>query len=302
MKNILLLLPILWCLCACQNRDELNDKSVIVKEIKNTDALDEWLLTNYTKPYNIDVKYRWDANTIGLTHTTTPPSREQVKPVMEAMQMLWIDVYKKVADEVFLKTYAPREVYLYGSKNLDIEGYEQIKSVHTPIQMPLFRVNDFKKSDSASVGKLMRMAHHHFVKALIQKKPFDREAFTKLNFYAYNDDWGRLSPDNLYTLATRASDYGYYSMFAARGGVEEDFAETVSAMLCNTKQDVDYMIYDYAGYIDPYNPDDKERAQKAVKTLTGKREFVIKYFKDNFDINFNRLQFESNAQLKTYLK
>ncbi|WP_033398935.1 putative zinc-binding metallopeptidase [Riemerella columbina] len=289
-------------LCACNSREELSTESVLISEIKHTDSLDQWLYQTYTKPYNIEVKYRWDANATGLTQTTTPPTREQVKPVMQAVNQLWIEVYEKLVGKDFLKRYAPKEIYLYGGKNLDTEGYEQIKSTHAPLQMPLFKINDFKESDSASVAQVMRMVHHHFAKALIQQKPFDKEAFSQLNFYAYKDNWGKLSPNDLYHLTTRASDFGYYSLLAARGGVEEDFAETVSTMLCNTKQDVDYMIYDYAGYIDPYNPDDKERAQKAVKTLTSKREFVIKYFKDNFDINFNRLQFESNAQIKTYLK
>lgn len=289
-------------LCACNSREELSTESVLISEIKHTDSLDQWLYQTYTKPYNIEVKYRWDANTTGLTQTTTPPTREQVEPAMQAVNLLWIEVYKKLVGEDFLKRYAPKEIYLYGGKNLDSEGYEQIKSTHAPLQMPLFKINDFKKSDSTSVAQVMRMVHHHFAKALIQQKPFDKEAFSQLNFYAYNTNWGKHDINELYHLTTRASDFGYYSLLAARGSVEEDFAETVSAMLCSSKQDIDEMIEGYAGYANPYDPEDKERARKAVKTLNAKRAFVIKYFKDNFDLNFNRLQFESVAQLKTYLK
>ncbi|SDD86629.1 substrate import-associated zinc metallohydrolase lipoprotein [Riemerella columbipharyngis] len=301
-RIVAIIIPALLLFISCNNRDELNEESVLVKEIKNNDELDTWLYNNYTKSYNIDVKYRWDANNIGLSNTTTPVEREQVKPTMEALKILLIEPYKKVTGDNFLKTYAPKEIYLYGSRNLDTEGYEQIKSNHTPLQMPLFRVNDFKKTDSASVVKILRMAQHHFIKALIHKKPFDKEAFFALNFYSYNDNWGQLDPDKLYDLASRASDFGYYSMFAARGGVEEDFAETASALLCNTKQEVDDMIYSYAGYEDPYVPDDKIRAKNAIKTLEAKRDFIIKYFKDNFDVNFKRLQFETNVQLKTYIR
>lgn len=299
MKNLIFISLLLFI--SCTPREELDSSSVVINEIKNIDSLDHWLYQTYTLPYNIDVKYRWDANATGLSNTTTPPIREQVKPTMEAIEKLWLEVYTKVAGKDFMKTYAPREIYLYGSKNLDREGNEQIKSKHSPIQMPLFRVNEFNPKDSVAVAIVTRMAHHQFAKTLIQKKPIDREAFYQLNFYNYNDNWGRGSAQ-LYDLATRASDFGYYSMLAARGSVEEDFAETVSALLCNTNIEVDDMIYNYAGYADPYTPNDAERAKNAIKTLNAKKEFVIKYFKDNFNINFNRLQFESNVQIKTYLK
>ncbi|MCW0485778.1 putative zinc-binding metallopeptidase [Riemerella anatipestifer] len=302
MKKIFWILSIIAGLVSCNDRETLNSESVLVPEIKNTDELDRWLYQTYTQPYNIEVKYRWDANVSGLNNAATPPSRAQVKPVMEAVHSLWLQAYENIAGTQFVKQYAPKEIYVYGDKNLDSEGYEQMRSNHAHGQMPLYRVNEFSKSDSASVVKVMRMAHHQFVKALIQSKPFDKEAFSKLNFNAYSETWGQTSPNNLYDLTSRASDFGYYSLLAARGGVEEDFAETVSALLCNTRQEVDYMIYSYAGYEDPYDAADRERAKKAVKTLTEKRAFVIKYFNDNFGINFNRLHFETNVKLKTYLK
>ena len=50
-------LPILWG--ACNNGDDIDTKhSIFSTEPMEHNGFDEWLLANYTYPYNVDFKYR----------------------------------------------------------------------------------------------------------------------------------------------------------------------------------------------------------------------------------------------------
>ena len=60
MKKIFLVLLTAFTLMGCSN-EKLSDRSVVddgKKQIENTE-LDKWILDNITKPYGIEVIYRW---------------------------------------------------------------------------------------------------------------------------------------------------------------------------------------------------------------------------------------------------
>ena len=66
MKKIFLVLLTAFTLMGCSN-EKLSDRSVVddgKKQIENTE-LDKWILDNITKPYGIEVIYRWEKNAGG---------------------------------------------------------------------------------------------------------------------------------------------------------------------------------------------------------------------------------------------
>lgn len=46
--------------------------------------IDEWIIDNYTRPYNMEVKYRWDQSELDLNRTLVPIKEELVVSVYES--------------------------------------------------------------------------------------------------------------------------------------------------------------------------------------------------------------------------
>ena len=65
-------LPILWG--ACNNGDDIDTKhSIFSTEPMEHNGFDEWLLANYTYPYNVDFKYRMQDIESCLLYTSPSP-------------------------------------------------------------------------------------------------------------------------------------------------------------------------------------------------------------------------------------
>lgn len=99
MKKIFITLLAALILVGCGD-EKLNDRSVVDegrKQIESTE-LDKWILDNITKPYGIEVVYRWEKNA-GATGTFIyPPKIEKVRAVLEAVKTLGLETYE--LDEV----------------------------------------------------------------------------------------------------------------------------------------------------------------------------------------------------------
>ena len=147
MKKIFLVLLTAFTLMGCSN-EKLSDRSVVddgKKQIENTE-LDKWILDNITKPYGIEVIYRWEKNAGGTGTFIYPPKIEKVRAVLEAVKELGLETYqlKEVAGEGFLRGRVPIKLYLYGGGNPDENGVERLYNHQlTAAEMCLYHVNDF---------------------------------------------------------------------------------------------------------------------------------------------------------------
>lgn len=94
---------------------------------------------------------------------------------------------------------------------------------------------------------------------------------------------------------------GFYSIPATRYNVEEDFAETVSVILSTPKQEINRIIEAASTPSDNYIKEIK-RAENAKKTLEAKRNFVTKYFKEEYNINIDILNVKCLIRMQNYLK
>ena len=87
-KKTLLLLTALT-LTGC-DEEKLSDRSVIDdgKQQIETTQLDNWILDNITKPYGIEVIYRWEKNTGSTGTFIYPPKLENVRAILEAVSCI----------------------------------------------------------------------------------------------------------------------------------------------------------------------------------------------------------------------
>ena len=64
-------------------------------DVQTSSEVDQWIYENLTKPYNIDVKYKWDQAELDKNKTLVPIKEELVVPVMKMIKKIWKDALMK---------------------------------------------------------------------------------------------------------------------------------------------------------------------------------------------------------------
>src|ERR1044072_8398544 len=78
--------------------------------------LDQWLYDSLTKPYNIEVLYKWQPAEVNFTADLVPPKESNVIAAMSAMKQIWIEPYNaETGNDLLIKRLAPKSLILVGS-------------------------------------------------------------------------------------------------------------------------------------------------------------------------------------------
>lgn len=294
---------------SCSKATLFEEESVIQPTVRVETELDKWIDTQFTKVYNTEVKYRWDAKSLQSPSDMYPPKEANVKPVLETITRLLFDVYslKTIVGESFAKKHSPKQILLFGGKatapsTKDGKG-EEISQNLKPLQMQLYAIDEYDARDMERVRKLMRMAHNNYAKMLTDLYPYNAEEYKKLNFSRIKFDPGEDKP-------WRSMKQGFFSIEASRKR-DDDFAETVSVLLSYPRKEIEEFIEQATTPIPilPTDPQDlieqriqeKITADKARKTLEAKRSFVAKYYKETLGIDFYKLQAESALRMHRFV-
>ena len=293
-KIAFLLLFVLNCI-AC-SEDKLNEVSVIDEgkaQIESTE-LDNWILNNITKPYGIEVIYRWEKNN----------------------KELGLETYRlnEVGGKDFLLGRVPIKLYLYGGGNPDENGVERLYNPQlTAAEMCIYNVNDFEAGNADKVFVLMRSVHHQLAKRLMQLMNYDYDKFFAISGHRYTGTTEPIAAPLGYAqtgkekfgLDSYANKRGFYTMLSFLSA-EDDFAEIISSTLTSTPKEV----FD-AGVaaqtpdtdIDPeVNARYAKEAEQAYKEFIEKQAFVNEYVQKNWHINLKQMQVISVRRINAYLK
>lgn len=315
-KIIIPLVLGLLLLGGCKQDEPLRSSSVVEQGQSKitTTELDTWIREHITDPYGIEVVYRWERNTSPQGVYLYPPTIAKVKPVLEAIIRLWIEVYtdSKIGGERYMQGDAPLRIYLYGGRSVDTYGVELLGNPKaTPSEMYLFDVDDFDPRDADKVFVLMRSVHHQFAQSLMARYHYDRDAFATIGAGSYVDSTKEIAATlsgikkrrDIFSLQPFVHRRGFYTLHSMLSPVD-DFAEMISATLTHSPAEV-AKIVDQAvpAYIDP-DPDvrqrDLERSRRAQEQLRDKQAFVERYFSQSLGINLKRLQLVSLQKLRAY--
>ncbi len=306
-------------LAGCEQEATLSDQSVVDLGAvqRNRTELDEWILNTFTRPYGIEIEYRWDKNVAQNGSYTYPPEAANVKSVLETIKALWIDLYtaSDLGGEKFFLGKNPVKIYMYGGKNIDGNGVELLGNAEaTTNEMFLYNVNDFDPKDEDKVFILMRSVHHQFAKHLMELFPYDRNKFLTISRSRYIESTkliadvfkGEMQGRRLLTLSPYPSKSGFFT-FHSFLSAEDDFAEIISTKLTHTPKEVLKALAEAKKpYYDPSDPEVQktydEEARQAYKELTEKEAFVEDYFNKEIKISLDYLQMISIKQLKAYTK
>jgi substrate import-associated zinc metallohydrolase lipoprotein len=235
---------------------------------KNKTELDNWLLAEFTQPYNIEVKYRWDASEGDIYRTLVPPKTGQIQPVMDVVKKVWIQPYADVAGGMFIKNYCPKQFLLIGSARYNLDGTFTLGTAEGGRKVVLYVINEFQQTDRNGLKAMMHTVHHEFAHILNQKVAYPA-AFRELAAGQYTNDWRFISLNQ-----ARAS--GFITNYAM-SSPDEDFVEMVAVMLMEGKEGYEALLQCQAN-------------DGSKRILEQKEQIVVQYFRDAFGINFYQLQ------------
>jgi len=267
------------CLFSCKKEDDLNKPLVgLGGDTWAKTALDNWIYNTFTKPYNLEVKYRWDGTELDPTKTLVPPDSSRVRPLMEMVNSAWIAPYVAEKGADFIKMYSPKQYMLVGSVEYNTGGTVKLGEAEGGFRVTLYNVNNFDKTNRANVQQVLKTIHHEFTHILHQTVEIPKE-YPLLTGGGYTSDW------NNQTL-TQGLALGFISQYA-RAAPNEDFAEMVSIMLTQGRGGYETLL---------------RTSGTNVTVLRQKENIVVSYFKQTWGIDFTSLQTKVQKDLNSYSK
>jgi len=266
--KLLLAFIFLGSLMACSKDDKIDSVNIpgLGGETWEKGPLDFWIDSVFTKPYNIEVKYRFDRYELTLNKTLVPVKEEKVEPVMSSILKTWAAPYIAEAGETFFKTYCQKQFVLVGSPEFNSNNTITLGTAEGGRKIVLFWLNDFDITDKPFVREMLHTIHHEFAHILHQTIMYPVE-YKRIST-GYTGSWNDYSLDE-------ALERGFITQYA-RSAPDEDFVEMVSTMLVEGKDGYDAIV-------------DSAPADAQAK-FRQKEEIIVRYFKENWNINFYTLQ------------
>jgi substrate import-associated zinc metallohydrolase lipoprotein len=261
---------LLALLSSCRKEENLN-ATVPLSAGGDTWAkgpIDKWLYDNLTKPFNIEVKYRWDPWELDLDKTLVPAEESKVIPAMSAIKQIWIEPYSaETGSDLFIKKYAPKEFVLVGSAQYNPNGTYVLGQAEGGNRITMFVINNFDQKDINELRRMLHTIQHEFAHILHQNIMYPVEYKTITG--GYTATWFNVSEDE-------ALNMGFITPYAM-AGADEDFVEMIATMLVEGKTRFDELV-------------SVANTPQAQAQLRSKEEMVVTYFRQAWNIDFYSLQ------------
>lgn len=279
---ILLCSALLISVVGCRKQENIDFKFDTELDYVPTE-LDHWLTENFTDPYNMEIIYRFDRYKMGeLNVNLSPPKEEKVKEQMEMIDGGFIKPFEKGGGVTFAKTFLPKEWMLSGSLHINSSGERILATSSGGRNITIHEVNTVDVNDIDVTRRKLKTVHHEFAHTLTQLIRIPRE-FESISEANYSASWSNSSvwPD------AKNNEQGFVSRYA-RSSVMEDFAETVGFLVAYGQG-----WYDAKAAAMPKSGSDILKQKEAV---------VVKFYRDNYGVDFRKLQQEVTGYIGSHIQ
>lgn len=279
---ILLCSALLIGVVGCRKQENIDFKFDTELDYVPTE-LDHWLTENFTDPYNMEIIYRFDRYKMGeLNVNLSPPKEEKVKEQMEMIDGGFIKPFEKGGGVTFAKTFLPKEWVLSGSLNINSSGERILATSSGGRNITIHEVNTVDVNDIDVTRRKLKTVHHEFAHTLTQLIRIPRE-FESISEANYSASWSNSSvwPD------AKNNEQGFVSRYA-RSSVMEDFAETVG-----------FLVAYGQGW---YDAKAATMPKSGYDILKQKEAVVVKFYRDNYGVDFRKLQQEVTGYIGSHIQ
>lgn len=286
---ILIMMAALAMMATVSCSDDEPDESISV--IKDTqtpqNALDRWLEKNYVEPYNIELRYRWEDNEISMDYILVPAKMKHAIQMARLVKYICFDSFDEVTGSTaFIRSYFPKQIQLVGNPGWNTNGSVTLGSSEGGYKINLWYVNhlgdviyenwvpkDSVINDRAELNSTyFHTILHEFGHTFHQKVAYTNEfnQITGTNYLGgmWSSEFASETDPQIYAL-------GFVTAYASYSA-DEDFAETFSTYVCDTKEEFQ-AILDNAG------------ASGKTK-IEAKLRIVRSYFADNWNLDIDALR------------
>ena len=297
--KIMVLGVALAVLASCSKKDDLSTPLVgLGGDTWAKGPLDEWLNTNYTTPYNIEVKYKWDRSELGeIEKDVVPVKEDKVIPVMDAIKKVWIEPYVAVKGEAFFKKYAQKQFFLVGSPSYNSNGTMTLGTAEGGRKIVLMVLNQFDIKNKPEVRRMLHTIHHEFGHILNQN-------------IAVTSDYQRITPGD-YTATwfnfddSEAQALGFITSYS-RSNKDDDFVEMLASMLVDGQARMSDVVNNQfmmevtstGTFIKRDGKGVYEQNTDARSKLNRKQAIVVSYLKDAYGIELAQLQTKTQEAIE----
>jgi substrate import-associated zinc metallohydrolase lipoprotein len=255
---------------SCNNDDP--SSTSIFNTTTSRDSLDLWLLKNYTYPYNVAFKYKWEDIESDKTYNLVPADSAKAAKLAIIVKYLWFDAYTEVAGEDFVKSNVPRIIFLVGSAAYNSNNTMVLGTAEGGLKITLYMVNSLTDAMLENYSTLneyyFHTMHHEFTHILNQKKPYDtnfnlitESGYVSGNWYQYTN--------------SEAHQAGFVTPYAMDEG-KEDFAEMMSTYVTTSESDWNAILSD-AG-------------TSGAALINEKLDIIRSYMKDSWGIDIDNVR------------
>lgn len=219
-------------LASCSDDDVNKDQTIYPDTAKQRDAFETWLVKNFTNPYNVEVKYKFEDIDTDMKYTLTPADSAKSAKLAIITKYLWFDAYDEVMGQDFVKLNVPRVLQFVGSPAYNSEGTMVLGTAEGGYKVTLYMVNSLTDQMLHNYATLnhyyFHTIHHEFTHILTQKKPYDRsyELITAAEYVS--GDWYQIGDQEAY-------EKGFISPYAM-SEPNEDFAEMFTYYLTDSPE------------------------------------------------------------------
>ena len=279
MKKIYIAAVLALSLAACNNKETLNPESVIQPRVTAQTALDTYIYNNFQKPYNISVTYNYIDADFEMGKYFYPPTEAKVQPMLEIVKKVCIDSYTQVAGQDFIKSVAPRQISLIGGYNMNSDGTITLGFADSGMKITLFNVDQLDVTKHDATRQYFHTIQHEYCHIINQRKPYSEE-YGKITPSDYTANWYNIQ------LAD-ANKKGFITPYSMLNDIE-DFAEMTSGILSMSKTDWDAKV--------------NAIPEEGRNIIRKKEEFVVSYFKSEWNIDLYKLQEVVENQMLSVLQ
>ncbi|SDN95103.1 substrate import-associated zinc metallohydrolase lipoprotein [Pedobacter steynii] len=277
-KKIAFCLGLVLLIGSCKKSEDLSKAVVGLGGDKwEKGTIDKYIADNFTGPYNIEVKYKWDRSEFNLTKDIVPIKEEMVIPAMDAVKRIWIEPYVDIAGETFIKKYSHKQFVLAGSAEYNSNGTITLGTAEGGRKVVLFVLNQFDKNNAPEIKRMLKTIHHEYGHILNQNIMFTPD-YAKITPADYTATWFNFTDDVAYPL-------GFITSYA-RAAPGEDFVEMVAVMLTNGKLGYEAIV--------------RAQTVAAQAKLRAKEAIVVNYYKQSWGIDFYRLRDRTQYAINNY--
>ncbi|MDR1273675.1 MAG: putative zinc-binding metallopeptidase [Odoribacteraceae bacterium] len=223
---------ILTCIIACAlaamcwscAEEGPRTKSIFEDPTGQPSKIEQWLLENYTYPYNIQFQYKLQDIESDRSYELAPAIPDKALALAKILKHMFYEAYDELLGVEFMRSHSQRVIHVVGSgaykTTTVLKG-----SAESGMKITLYLVNDltpFSVNQDLLSDWYLKTMFHEFSHILHQKKDFST-AFKLITQADYVlDEW--TSDGNTLEIALQK---GFISRYA-REEAHEDFVETLA--------------------------------------------------------------------------